>query len=348
MKYNVLGVGNALLDYQVSVSYQFLEKNGFKKGSMQLVDAETQGKLLREIRKEFKSNEIKQSSGGCVANSLAGLCNFGGKAFYIGKIAADDHGEIYRNDLRAAKIDTELHPGATEQTGTCLALITPDAERTMLTHLGIATHLGPKDIDSTKIDESEIVYIEGYLWDSPSGRAASQEAIKIAKAKGKKVAFTYSDSFCVDRHFDDFVNLAKSSVDILFCNETEAVRATNTPQVDEAFKIIKNWAPVVCITTGPRGALLSDSKKSETVQIPTWDVKLVDKLGAGDLFAAGFLFGYTHGRNLKEAGYLGCYSATKIIQQVSARLTEDLSKQIDTAVRGPSKEATASLNKMSA
>lgn len=338
MKYDVLGVGNALLDYQVEVPNSFLEEHGLKKGSMSLVDAATQDHLLKEVRNRFSNSQIRTTSGGCAANTLAGFANFGGKAFFVGKVGTDDNGKTYEADLKSARVDVALHPESKKPTGTCLALITPDAERTMLTHLGIATELSPKDISGDKIQASEIIYIEGYLWDPPSGRSASQEAIKVAKQLGKRVAFTYSDSFCVSRHHADFVSLAKSSIDILFCNESEALAATGEKNVGSAFRVMKDWANIVTITTGPRGALLSHAKERMTEEIGTWNVKLVDKLGAGDLFAAGFLFGISQGRSLRESGFLGCYSATKIIQQVSARLSEDLSKQISIAIKGPTAE----------
>jgi sugar/nucleoside kinase (ribokinase family) len=338
MKYDVLGVGNALLDFQIEVSNEFLEKHGLKKGSMSLVDAATQHRIIAEVEATYGHSAIRKTSGGCTANTLAGLANYGGRAYFVGKIGCDANGETYVRDLKKARVDSHLEPEDHDHTGTCLALITPDAERTMLTHLGIATQLKISDIKAEKIQASDIVYIEGYLWDPPSGRSASKEAIQIARQIKKKVAFTFSDSFCVKRHLEDFLHLAKNSIDILFCNEHEALEATGETKIESAFRAMKNWAPIVAITTGPKGALLSDSTRGLTEEIGTWDVKLVDKLGAGDLFAAGFLFGLIRSKSLKEAGYLGCYSATKVIQQMSARLDEDLSSQIELAIRGPSAE----------
>ena len=335
MKYHVLGLGNALRDYHVEVPFEFLEKHGFQKGSMQLVDAATQKKVISEISTLAGNHSIRQSSGGCAANTLAGLANFGARGIFVGKVANDIQGNTYRDDLHQAGIETDLHPGNSDSTGTCLALITPDAERTMLTHLGIATHLSAKDIDAEKIERSDVIYIEGYLWDPPGGREASTEAIKIAKEKGKEVSFTFSDSFCVDRHKADFISLAKNSVDILFCNESEALIATGAKNIQEGFSILKDWAPTVAVTIGSRGALISEGRGKKAIEIPTWSATLVDKLGAGDLFAAGFLYGHTHGKSLKEAGHLGCYAATRVIQQVSARLSENLKSQIAIALIGP-------------
>ncbi len=342
-RYDVFGVGNALLDYQVEVPFDFLERHGITKGSMTLVDSETQQKLIQEIYDRYGVSSIRRTSGGCAANTLAGLSSYGGTGYFTGKIARDDNGNYYRSDLSKASITFEVPAGNSDRTGTCLALITPDAERTMLTNLGIAIHLDEKDIHPEAIQASKIVYIEGYLWDSPSARRASLEAIQMAKDSGSKVAFTYSDSFCVDRYREDFENLTKSKIDILFCNEAEALHATKTKDIQEAFSIIRTWSDVVCTTTGPRGALLSSGGGKEIVEIPTWDVKLVDKLGAGDLFASGMLYGLITNRPLAEAGYLGCFAATRVIQQISARLTERLSESLEVARKGPESGTTTPL-----
>jgi sugar/nucleoside kinase (ribokinase family) len=157
----------------------------------------------------------------------------------------------------------------------------------------------------------------------------------MAKQQKKKISFTYSDSFCVDRHFDDFISLAKNSIDILFCNEAEALRATNSTRIEDAFRIMREWCDTVCITIGAKGALLSQKTSKAVEEIPTWEVKLIDKLGAGDLFASGVLYGLTHKKNLRESGFLGCYAATRIIQQVSARLSVSLKPHISEACQGP-------------
>lgn len=340
MRYDVVGLGNALLDFQVEAPYEFLSELNVTKGSMTLVETAFQSKAIALIHDRFHRN-IQKSSGGCSANTLAGLASFGGKGYFFGKVGKDAAGRHYREDLEKIGITTSLAEDSQDATGTCLALITPDAERTMLTHLGIATQLNEKDISADPIQNSSITYIEGYLWDSPTARKASLKAMELAKASGRLVAFTYSDSFCVDRHLKDFLELAKSKVDILFCNESEAMKATGLSNPEDAFRVMKDWCKVVCTTLGPRGAALSDSRSKQTESISTWDVKLVDKMGAGDLFAAGVLFGLSTGRDLRECGFLGCYAATRVIQQMGARLPQSLKPDIPLALRGPETPALA-------
>lgn len=249
---DLVGIGNALLDFQVEVPFSFLEKHGFTRGSMTLVDAEFQHKILADVQATVGHQSVRRASGGCAANTLAGFTNYGGRGFFVGKVADDELGSSYARDLEQNKVQHQLAPGSTDRTGSCLALITPDAERTMLTHLGIATHLDESDIDAEKIKASKVIYIEGYLWDSLTARAASRKAMKIAKEAGKKVSLTYSDSFCVDRHFNDFIALAKNDLDILFCNQDEAIRATKAKNIDDAFREMKTWCDIVCVTTGAR------------------------------------------------------------------------------------------------
>ncbi len=345
VKYDVCGLGNALLDYQVRVPNEFLSELGVVKNSMTLVETAFQKKAVQLVHDRFHE-DTQKSSGGCAANTLAGFSNFGGRAYFFGKVGADEQGRHYRQDLEACGVKTHLVEDTRDSTGTCLALITPDAERTMLTHLGVATGLSEQDILPEPITDSAIVYIEGYLWDSPSARAASLKALDIARAQKRRTAFTYSDSFCVERHHSDFLQLAQNKIDILFCNETEALKATKKTDVREAFQEMKTWCNTVCITMGPEGALLSDRSRQAVEEITTWDVKLVDKLGAGDLFAAGFLFGLATDRSLKEAGHLGCFAATRVIQQMGARLPLGLNREVAKACLGPeSHESMARLQR---
>lgn len=339
MNYDLVGLGNALLDFQVEVKEETLKNLDATKGGMTLVEPNYQLRTLSVLREEFGNKEIQVSSGGSAANTLAGFASYGGKSLLIGKIGSDDNGRAYKEDAQRVGVDFHTHKESATPTGTCLALITPDAERTMLTSLGAAIELSTEDLNIEAIKNSEYLYIEGYLWDSPSAREACIEAINIAKAAGKKVAFTFSDAFCVDRHKDDFVKLAKEHIDILFCNEHEAKATLDTATPDEAFQEMKAWVDYLCVSTGPKGALVSEDKGAKTDQVPTWDIKLVDKLGAGDLFASGVLFGLARGKTLRECAYLGCYSATRVIQQMSARLDSPLQENIDEALAGPSQVA---------
>lgn len=334
MKYDVAGLGNALLDFQVKVPFEALDDLKVVKNSMTLVSEADQLKALSYIKTKYHS-QLQISSGGCTANSLAGLANYGGSGFFFGRVSNDENGGHYEEDLQSCGLQTHISRASQGHTGTCLALITPDAERTMLTHLGVAVDLSENDIQADPIAESAIVYIEGYLWDSPSARKASLKAMEIAKSQNKKIAFTFSDSFCVQRHFEDFLNLAKNKIDILFCNDAEAMTATKAKSPREAFQNLKDWTEIVCMTAGPDGAFLSERSAKTQEELKTWDVKLVDKLGAGDLFASGVLFGLSKKKSLKESGYLGCYAATRVIQQMGARLLVELKPDIDQACKGP-------------
>jgi len=334
MKWDLLGLGNALLDVQVEAPDSFLSEIGATKASMSLVTFKAQEETLQKVRDRY-GRKIKSTSGGSAANTLAGFASWGGKGFFIGKIGADENGKHYQEDLENCGVQTALSVGKHDYTGTCLALISPDAERTMLTHLGVAVQLEPLDVAEEYVTQTKCIYIEGYLWDSPTAREAARKAIAIARSKGVLVSMTTSDRFCIQRHKTDFVELAQRYCDILFCNETEAMELTDTSSAEAALHILKAWAPIVCITAGPRGVLLSNRKTGEVLSLETWDVPLKDKLGAGDLFAAGFLFGHLHGRSLKESGYLGCYSATRIIQKMGARLEAPLKSQLNEALAGP-------------
>jgi sugar/nucleoside kinase (ribokinase family) len=334
MKYDVVGLGNALLDYQTQVPFELLQELGVTKGSMTLVEAALQKSATESIQRRYHQG-LRVSSGGCAANTLAGFAQFGGRGFLFGRTGTDAAAEHYAQDLQGIGVATALTQDPDGVTGTCLALITPDAERTMLTHLGVAIKLSEVDIQAEPIQNAGIVYIEGYLWDSPTARAASQKAIQIARDAGKSIAFTYSDSFCVDRHKADFIDLAKNHINILFCNETEATMATGESDPQKAFQVMKEWSDIVCMTWGPKGALLSDRRRGIVEEVGTWDVKVVDKLGAGDLFASGVLYGLTTGKSLKEAGYLGCYAATRVIQQMGARLSHQLMLEVPIALTGP-------------
>lgn len=341
MKYDLVGIGNALLDFQVEVPDTALEKMNIKKGSMTLVEAGAQLQTLTRLREELNISDFEVSSGGSAVNTLAGFANFGGKTFLIAKMGDDENGRRYLKDLQDCGIGFEGKLASGKDTGTCLAAITPDAERTMMTSLGAAIELDTQDLSEEALKNTKILYIEGYLWDSPTAREACRKAIKTVKESGGKIAFTFSDSFCVDRHHQDFMDLVKNDLDILFCNEAEAIAAAKTKTAEEALQVFAKTCEKVFISIGPRGALASENFGKKTESVSTWDVKLVDKLGAGDLFAAGALYGLSQNKSLQECAFLGCYSATRVIQQMSARLTDDLSQCFETAIKGPTTKTAA-------
>lgn len=337
--YEIVGMGSALLDFQAEVSEDVLNQLGVKKAGMTLVDPHYQLEVLTRLREEFAVKNIQVSSGGSAVNTLAGYANFGGKALLIAKMGNDENGQSYLSDLKNNGIAFHGELTPEKMTGTCLALITPDAERSMLTSLAVAVELGPDDLQTEEIKKAKVLYMEGYLWDSPTARKACLEAIEIARANNTKVAFTFSDAFCVNRHLQDFVQLAQNKLDILFCNEHEALAATKCSRIEDAFAEMKSWCDKTFISVGAKGALASEHRGASTCEVPTWDCKLVDKLGAGDLFASGVLHGIIQNRTMKESAYLGCYAATRVIQQMSARLIESLQPHIEEAVKGPGARA---------
>lgn len=341
MSYEIIGLGNALLDFQLEVPESTLKELQIKKGSMNLVEAPYQLKVLAELDQKLGKDKLQVSSGGSLANSLAGFANLGGRAALIAKVGDDENGKTYASDMAQAGVDFFSKPEGKNATGTCLALITPDAERTMLTSLGISVEIEESDIQPEKIGSSKILFVEGYMWDSPSGKTATLQAVELAKEKGVKIAITLSDSFCVQRHKEAFVDFVKNSADIVFANEAEAIEITSTKTEDEAFAELKTWAEKVFVSIGPKGALGSEDFGKNTTKAPTWNVQVKDLIGAGDLFAAGVLFGLTRQKNLQESCFIGCYAASKVIQQMSTRLSIDLSKEVDTARKGPGEQAVA-------
>jgi len=342
MRYELVGLGNALLDFQIQVPDSVLHDLKVTKASMTLVESAYQLQILSELHQRFGREKFDICSGGSSANTVAGFVNYGGSGFYIGKVGRDENGQDYEKDLLRQKIGFCVRNHEDMPTGTCLALITPDAERTMLTHLGSAIDLSVKDLPVETIQQAEIIYLEGYLWDSRTAQEACREAAHMARSKGVKVAMTFSDSFCVNRHKDDFLQMARSQVDILFCNAAEAQAATGKPDVFSAFKDLSRVCPIVAVSNGAHGALLSENFGEKTEAIETWDVNVVDKLGAGDLFASGVLFGLVRKRSLREAGFLGCYSATKVIQQMGARLRESMASEVNEVSQGPESALQAS------
>ncbi len=316
---DVLAIGNAIVDVLAPVDEAFLGQQGLAKGSMRLVDA---GEATRLYAAMPRAREV---SGGSAANTAAGVAALGGRAGFIGRVAHDDLGRIFAHDLRASGVAFETAPGpATPPTARCLIAVTPDAQRTMSTFLGAAQELDAADMDDAHVASAAILYLEGYLWDPERPRAAMRRAIDVARAAGRKVAFSLSDAFLLARHGDDFrALLSDGLVDILFANEVEAVALSGAADFDAAAAWLAGEAPVAVITRGPEGAtVLADGARHAVAAAPVRQV--IDTTGAGDLFAAGFLFGLARGEALPRCAELGAIAAAEVISHFGARPEADL------------------------
>lgn len=311
--YDVYGVGNSLVDIQARIDEPVLEKLQFAKGIMTLVDEPTQARVLETIR----GAKISRCAGGSAANTIAGLVDFGGKGAYSGKTGLDELGEFWLKDMRNLGVTIEV-PQVAGQTGACVVLITEDAQRTMLTHLGLSATLGPDDISEAEIRKAKYVYIEGYLFAGEKTKAAAMKAIELAKKNGVKVAFTVSDPFLIHLHRELFWDLIKGPIDLLFCNLDEARSLTGaTDPVDCAQKIHQH-ASDVALTLGADGSLLMQG--GHAIPIEGVSAKAIDTTGAGDMYAAGILYGITNGLTWKQAGHLASHAAARVVSQMGARL----------------------------
>jgi sugar/nucleoside kinase (ribokinase family) len=312
-RYAVVAIGNAIVDIIGRCDDDFLARHGATKGSMRLVDAPTIDTLYGEMGPAI------EISGGSAANTMVGLASFGGTAAFIGKVAGDEFGRIFRHDIGAAGVTFETDPvdGKTP-TSRSLILVTPDGERTMNTYLGISTDLDHGEVDPKLIEASQVVYLEGYLFDQPQAKAAFRQAVAIAGKAGRKVALTLSDGFCVDRHRAEFLDLIRSGVGILFANESEITSLYETQSFETAAARAAADTPLAVLTRSAKGSLIIAA--GTTHEIPVDPVaKVVDTTGAGDLYAAGFLYGLTSGLDLAAAGRLGSLAAAEIISHVGAR-----------------------------
>jgi len=318
VRYDVLAIGNAIVDVIAHASDDFLVQEGMAKGGMALIDESSAERIYAAMGPGM---EISGGSGG---NTIAGIAAFGGSGAFIGKVRDDALGDIYRHDLRAIGVAFDT-PATTAGAATarCLVLVTPDAERTMNTFLGACTGLDEGDIDEALVASAGIIYLEGYLFDQPPAKAAFRKAASLAHAAGRKVALTMSDSFCVHRHKDEFLELVESHIDILFANEDEIRALYGVDDIVEAAKIAAQHVELVTVTRGPAGALLIDA--DGMVEVPASKVTaVVDTTGAGDLYAAGVLYGLTRGLPLAECGRLGCAAAGETISHFGARPQADL------------------------
>jgi len=319
-RYAVAAIGNAIVDIIGRCDEDFLARHGAAKGSMRLVDAETVQKLYSEMGPAI------EISGGSAANTMVGLASFGGKAAFIGKVAGDEFGRIFRHDIGAAGVAFETAAvNGKAPTSRSLILVTPDGERTMNTFLGISTDLDHGEVDADTVAGAQIVYLEGYLFDQPQAKSAFRQAVTIAGKAGRTVALTLSDGFCVERHRDEFLDLIRGGVGILFANESEITSLYQTPHFDEAARRAAKDTRLAVLTRSAKGSIII--AEGATHEIPVDPVeKVIDTTGAGDLYAAGFLFGLTSGYDLETAGRLGSLAAAEIISHVGARPQTNLAE----------------------
>lgn len=320
--YDVLGIGNALVDVVARVEDSFLEEQcadgRMTKGAMALIDE------ARALELYGLLNGGTETSGGCAGNTLAGLGSFGGQGAFIGKVADDNLGRVFRAQLQDAGIKFDTPPLADgEATGRCMILVTLDAERTMNTFLGASVTLGKDDIDEDLIAQAKVIYLEGYLFDRDEAKAAFIKAAAIAEKVDTKVALTLSDPFCVERHREDFLHLVENHVDILFANEDEIVHLYETDSFEKAKNEIKRVCPLSALTRREKGAVIVQGENA--IEIAAYPVKtVIDSTGAGDQFAAGFLYGYTQGYDLKTCGDLGALAAAEVISHIGPRPEKSL------------------------
>jgi sugar/nucleoside kinase (ribokinase family) len=313
IRHDVIAIGNAIVDIIGRCDDAFLVRHGAPKGHMRLVDAETIAALYGAMGPAI------EISGGSAANTMVGLASFGGRAAFIGKVAGDELGRIFRHDITAAGVKFNSAPvNGKAPTSRSLILVTPDGERTMSTFLGISTDLDGGEVDPELIGASGIVYLEGYLFDRPEAKAAFRAAARIAKAAGRRVALTLSDSFCVDRHRAEFLELIRRDIDILFANESEITSLYETARFEEAAQRAATDTQLAVLTRSAKGSvILSEGRSVAVAAAPV--AKVVDTTGAGDLYASGFLYGLTSGRDLETCGKLASLAAAEIISHVGAR-----------------------------
>jgi adenosine kinase len=313
-KYDVLGIGNAIFDVLVQTDEGFLSRHGMTKGGMSLIDEDRAAAIYGDM------GPATEMSGGSAANTIVGVASLGARAAYVGKVKQDKIGGMYAHDIRAAGVAFETKPAANgPATGCSYILVTPDGERTMNTYLGAAQELTPADIDADQVAASAFVYLEGYLWDPKSAKEAFVKAATIAHQAGRQVALTLSDSFCVDRYRGEFLDLMRGgTVDLVFANEAELHSLYQTSDFETALKALRSDIGLAAVTRSEKGCVVAS--KEGVMAVPAFPVKkIVDTTGAGDLFAAGFLFGLSRGVGHESAGRLGGLAAAEVIQHIGAR-----------------------------
>ena len=318
---DVVGIGNAIVDVFSRIDDSFLSDHGLVKGSMNLIDPDRAEWLYGEM------GTAVEVSGGSAANTVAGIAALGGRAAFVGKVADDQLGNVYAHDIRSIGVEftTPFSDGA-EPTARSYILVTPDGERTMNTYLGACQTLSPGDVDEDQIRRAAITYLEGYLWDPPDAKEAFGKAIDIAHQAKRKIALTLSDLFCVDRYREEFLHLLDNHVDILFANEDELKSLYGMDDTEAAIERLRTHAGIAAITRGEQGStIVSDGTRCDVAAVPA---VVEDTTGAGDLYAAGFLFGLSRGLPVRRCGEIASACAGEIISHVGARPESDLKKVV--------------------
>jgi sugar/nucleoside kinase (ribokinase family) len=327
MQLDVYAFGSALIDMQVPVPDSVLTELGIEKGNMYLTSPERQQAVLHLLRGAHGTGPAKAegvlstAAGGSAANTMFGIAQLGGRAGLCGKVAHDDFGDLYISHMQASGVtfDCRKAPGIT---GSCIVLISPDAQRTMLTHLGLSSEISAEDIRDDLIQTAAYIYLEGYLFDSPLATRTMLAAIATARNHGVRIALTASDAFCVERHRDVFLDLLRKDVDLLFANVQEACALSDTSNAADALRVLSGMCDNIALTDGGSGSILSFG--ATTVPITPFPANAIDTTGAGDSYAAGLLFGLTHGYTLERSGQLASSFAARVVSEIGPRFTGDI------------------------
>ena len=318
IRYDVLGIGNAIVDVLATTEDSFLVEQDMAKGAMTLIDAERAEQLYAAMAAGT------ESSGGSAANTVAGVAALGRRACFVGKVADDQLGQVFAHDIRAVGVDFLSDPATGgAPTARCLINVTPDAMRTMNTFLGACVELGPEDVDEDQSAASAITYLEGYLWDPPGAKEAFMKAMGAARAADRKVALSLSDGFCVDRHREEFLDLVEHHVDILFANEDEIKSLYETDEFDTAMQAAREHCEIAALTRSEKGAVIVSGDEVHVIDAEPV-ARVVDTTGAGDIYAAGFLTGLAEGRGLRDCGHMAGIGAAEVISHMGARPEADL------------------------
>ena len=312
-KYDLAGMGNAIVDVIAPVEDSFLLEHAIAKGVMTLIDEHRVAQLYAAF------SDPKETAGGSAANTMAGFASLGGKGLYVGKVKDDRLGRSFRESMKEIGVHYATRPaGHGPSTACSLIAVTPDGHRSMNTYLGASRELAPADVDEAAIAAASILYVEGYLWDAPDAKAAIAKAIASAKRAGTKIAFTLSDPFCVARYREEFAALLKNDLDILFANEDEAKALFEVEDFDDVFQALRAWPGIAAITRSEKGCVVARRDEVHVIEaVPV--ARVIDTTGAGDQYAAAFLFGLTHGKGLADCGRLGSLAAGEVISHYGAR-----------------------------